>query len=164
MGDINEFIGKLGDDIGDTFAPRIEEEVVQIGNEIAGHATPKVHAFADQLFKEMADLAAPKMTDFANELVKDIFTQQSAPIRDFVIGLMQELVGRYEPSLAGNLHTNIVDQGVELVSDDMRLEMKERTTGNLIASLDLPVNLHIDFKDLFVKLDSATIRLENVQL
>jgi hypothetical protein len=164
MSDINEFVKKMGDDIGATFAPRIEAEVVQLGNQVADGAAPKVQSFADQLFKDIAASAAPKVRDFSNQIVKDIFTQQSPAIRDFVIGMVQSLVSRYEPVLAGNMHTTIVDQGIMLTSDDIRLEIKERGTGKSIASLDLPVNLRIDFKDLFVKLDSANIRLENVQL
>lgn len=164
MSDINEFVKKLGDDISLTFAPRIETQVVQTGNQIADRTAPKVQAFVDQLVKEIAASATPKVRDFSNQLVKDIFAQQSGPLRDFVIKMVQDLVGRYEPVLAGNVHTTIVDQGILLTSDDTRVEIKERGTGKPVASLDLPVNFRIDFKDIFVKLDSANIRLENVQL
>jgi hypothetical protein len=156
MSDINEFIQKLGDDIGETFAPRIQGDVERLGDGIAAQAAPRVHDFASQL--------APKVQEFANQLVKDIFTQQSNAVRDMVIGLVQELVGRYEPALVGNLRTKIVDNGIELASEDIRLEMKERQTGGLVAALDLPVHLRINVDEMFVKLDSATVRLENVQL
>ena len=164
MAEINEFIKKLGDDIGVTFAPRIEAQVVQTGNQIADRAAPKVQAFADQLLKDFAAAATPKVRDFSNQLVKDIFAQQSTAIRDFVISMVQGLVGRYEPSLAGNLNTTIVDQAIVLASNDIRLEFKERATGKLVASLDLPVNFRIDVKDMFIKLDAATIQLKDVQL
>jgi hypothetical protein len=164
MSDINEFVKKIGDDIGATFAPRIETQIVQTGNQIADRAAPKVQAFADQLVKDIAATATPKLRDFSNQLVKDIFTQQSPAIRDFIISIVQSLVARYEPTLAGNMHTALVDKGIMLTSDDIRLEIKERGTGKAIASLDLPVNFRIDFQDLFVKLDSANIQLKDVQV
>ena len=164
MSDINEFVKKLGDDIGTTFAPRVEQQVVQTGNQIADRAAPQVQAFVDQLVKEIAAAATPKVRDFSNKLVKDIFTQQSGPLRDFVIKMVQDLVGRYEPVLAGNVRTNIVERGIQLASDDTRVEIKERGTGKLVASLDLPVDFRIEFKDLFIKLDEAKLRLDNVQL
>jgi hypothetical protein len=164
MSDINDFVKKLGDDISLTFAPRVESQVVQTGNQIADSAGPKVQTFVDQLVKEIAAAATPKVRDFSNQLIKDVFAQQSGPLRDFVIRMIQDLVGRYEPVLAGNVHTNLVDRAILLTSNDTRVEIKERGTGTLIASLDLPVNFRIEFKDLFVKLDQAKIRLDNVQL
>ena len=164
MSDINEFVKKLGDDINLTFAPRVEAQVVQTGNQIANQAAPKVHDFVDGLVKEIADAAMPKVRAFSEQLIQDVFKQQSAPLRDFIIKLIQDLVGRYEPSLAGNVHTNLAERAILLTSNDTRVEIKERGTGKLIASLDLPVNLRIEFKDLFVKLDQAKLRLDNVQL
>ena len=164
MSDINEFVKKMGDDISLTFAPRVESQVVQTGNQIADRAAPKVQDFVDKLVKEIAAAATPKVREFSNQLIKDVFAQQSGPLRDFVIRMIQDLVGRYEPVLAGNVHTNLVDRAILLTSNDTRVEIKERGTGTLIASLDLPVNLRIEFKDLFVKLDQAKIRLDNVQL
>ena len=164
MSDINEFVRKMGDDIGRTFAPRVESQVVQAGNQIAESAAPKVHEFVDQLFEEITAAAAPKVRDFTDQLIKDVFAQQSGPLRDFVIKLIQDLVARYEPVLAGNVHTNIAERAILLTSNDTRVEIKERGTGRLIASLDLPVDFRVEFKDLFVKLDQATLRLDNVQL
>ena len=164
MSDINEFVQKLGDDIGATFAPRVEQQVVQTGNQIADRAAPQVQAFVDQLVKEITAATTPKVRDFSNKLIRDIFTQQSGPLRDFVIKLVQDLVGRYEPVLTGDVRTNIVERGIQLTSDDTRVDIKERGTGRLVASLDLPVDFRIEFKDLFIKLDEAKLRLDNVQL
>ncbi|MDT7603376.1 MAG: hypothetical protein QOF61_1373 [Acidobacteriota bacterium] len=156
MADINKFIEELGDDISGNLAPRIEAEVVQIGDQIANTAAPKVQAFANQL--------APKVHDFTNQLVKDIFAQQSNAIRDFVIKLIQDLVGRYDPSLVGDLRLTVAKDGIDLVSDDIKFVLKDRATGNPITSLDVPVHLRIAIDELFLKLDSATVTLENVQL
>ena len=145
MSDINEFIEKVSDDIDDTFSPRIQKEVTKIGDRIAATAAPKVQAFA-------------------NQLVKDIFAQESDAIRGFVVGLIKDLVGRYEPTVVGNLSTKIVKDGLELASDDIRLEMKERATGKLIASLDLPVHFKVAVPEMFVELKETTVQLKDVQL
>jgi hypothetical protein len=163
MSDINEFVKKLGDDISLTFAPRIETQVVQTGNQIADLAAPKVQAFVDQLVKEIAAAATPKVRDFSNQLVKDIFTKQSGPLRDFVIKMVQDLVGRYEPVLAGNVNTKVVQGALLLTSNDTRVEIKERGTGKAIASLDLPVDFRIDFKEMTLELDEAKFSINDLQ-
>lgn len=162
MSDINEFVKKLGDDISTTFAPRVEQQVVQTGNQIADRTAPQVQAFVDQLVKEIAAAATPKVRDFSNKLVKDIFTQQSGPLRDFVIKTIQDLIGRYEPVVAGNVHTKVVNQGIQLTSNDTRIEIKERGTGKAIASLDLPVDLRIDFKEMTFELDEARVNVKTL--
>jgi hypothetical protein len=163
MSDINEFVKKMGDDVNATFAPRVEAQVVQTGNQIADRAAPKVQAFVDQLVKEITAATTPKVRDFSNQLIKDVFTQQSGPLSDFVIKTIQDLIARYEPVLAGNVHTKIVDQGIVLSSNDTRIEIKERGTATVIASLDLPVEFHIDLKEMVVELDEAKIHIDNFQ-
>jgi hypothetical protein len=162
MSDINEFVKKMGDDIGATFAPRVEQQVVQTGNQIADRAAPQVQAFVDQLVKEIAAATTPKVRDFSNKLVKDIFTQQSGPLRDFVIKIIQDLIGRYEPVLAGNVHTKVVNQGLQLSSNDTRVEIKERATGRAVASLDLPVDFRVDFKEITFELDEARLNVKTL--
>lgn len=162
MSDINEFVKKLGDDMSTTFAPRVEQQVVQTGNQIADRAAPQVQAFVDQLVKDIAAAATPKVRDFSNKLVKDIFTTQSGPLRDFVIKMVQDLIARYEPVLAGNVHTKVVNQGLQLSSNDTRIELKERGTGKAIASLDLPVDFRIDFKEITFELDEARLNVKTL--
>lgn len=157
MSDINEFVKKLSDDVSVTFAPRVEQQVVQTGNQIADRAAPQVQAFVDQLVKEIAASATPKVRDFSNKLVKDIFASQSGPLRDFIIKMVQDLIARYEPVVAGNVHTKVVNQGIQLSSNDTRIEIKERATGKAVASLDLPVDFRIDFKEMTFELDKATL-------
>lgn len=162
MSDINEFVKKMGDDIGTAFAPRVEQQVVQTGNQIADRAAPQVQAFVDQLVKEIAAATTPKVRDFSNKLVKDIFTQQSGPLRDFVIKMVQDLVARYEPVLAGNVHTKVVSGGIQLSSNDTRVEIKERATGRAVASLDLPVDFRIDFREMTFELDEARLNVKTL--
>ena len=162
MSDINEFVKKMGDDIGTTFAPRVEQQVVQTGNQIADRAAPQVQAFVDQLVKEIAAATTPKVRDFSNKLVKEIFTTQSGPLRDFIIKMVQDLLARYEPVVAGNVHTKVVNQGIQLSSNDTRIEIKERATGKAVASLDLPVDFRIDFKEMTFELDEARVNVKTL--
>ena len=154
MSDINEFVKNMGNDINAAIAPKVKDQVVQSGDLIADFAAPRLHDFLNDLIAAVAATATPKVRDFSHQLVKDVFDQQSVVIRDFVIKLVQDLAVRYEPTLTGNLHTKIVNRGVAFSSDDTKLEIKERGTGKLVASLDIPVDLHINVNDLVVKLDS----------
>jgi hypothetical protein len=162
MSDINEFVKLLGDDISTTFAPRVEQQVVQTGNQIADRAAPQVQAFVDQLVKDIAATTTPKVREFSNKLVKEIFTTQSGPLRDFIIKMVQDLLARYEPVVAGNVHTKVVNQGIQLSSNDTRIEIKERGTGKAIASLDLPVDLRIDIKEMTFELDEARVNVKTL--
>jgi len=145
MADLNAFVDALGLDLTDHFAPKIQSEVEGIGNQIADETTPKVRAFFDQL-------------------IKDVFAQHSVTIKDFVSTMIKDVIARYEPGLTGNLHTSIVNQGLQLKSDDARLEIKERTTGKVITALDLPILVKIELKDLQLNLESATVQLTNVHI
>jgi len=145
MADLNAFVDALGLDLTDHFAPKIQSEVEGIGNQIADETTPKVRAFFDQL-------------------IKDVFAQHSVTIKDFVSTLIKDVIARYEPGLTGNLHTSIVNQGLQLKSDDARLEIKDRTTGKVITALDLPILVKIELKDLQLNLESATVQLTNVHI
>jgi len=145
MADVNAFVDALGADLSDNFAPRIQTEIESLGNQIAGETAPKLHNFFDQL-------------------IKDVFAQHSVTVKDFVATLIKDVVARYEPGVTGNLHTTIVDQGLQLKSDDARLEIKERSTGKVITALDIPILVKIELTDLQLNLESATVQLTNVHL
>lgn len=145
MADINAFVDALGADLSNHFAPRIQTEIEGLGKQIGDETSPKLRTFFDQL-------------------IKDVFAQHAVTIKDFASTLIKDVVARYEPGLTGNLHTTIVDQGLQLKSDDARVEIKERTTGKVIASLDLPIFVKIQLSDLQLNLESATIQLTNVQV
>ena len=145
MADVNAFVDALGADLSDNFAPRIQTEIESLGNQIAGETAPKLHTFFDQL-------------------IKDVFAQHSVTVKDFVATLIKDVVARYEPGVTGNLHTTIVDQGLQLKSDDARLEIKERSTGKVITALDIPILVKIELTDLQLNLESATVQLTNVHL
>ena len=96
---------------------------------------------------------------FANELVKDIIDEQSASVRDFVTGLIQDTFRRYRPELVGELRTRVVQGGLELSGQGIRLDLKHRDTGVSVSSLDIPVSIMIKVDPLGVTLQDATISL-----
>ena len=95
--------------------------------------------------------------------VKDMIDQLRSELRsllDETAGLTRDV--RIDPEKKFISGKNTIR--FKMLSDDTRIEIKERGTGKPVASLDLPVNFRIEFKDLFVKLDEAKVRLDNVQL
>ena len=144
MSDVNAFIDAIGKDVSATVAPQIERLAEGIGA------------------KALTDYG-PRVSAFANQLLKDIIDEQSATIRDFVTGLIQELSQRYRPELVGELHARIVQGGVALTGQGVKLNLKRRDTGASVSSLDLPVSLKINVDELGVSLQKTTIRLDVVR-
>jgi hypothetical protein len=144
MADVNTFIDAIGKDVSATVVPQIE------------HLAEGINA------KAHADYG-PRVSAFANQLVKDIITDQSATIRDFVTALIQELAQKYRPELVGELHTRIVQDGLEVTGQGVRLDLKRRDTGASVTSLDVPVSLKIKVDPLTVSLQRTTIKLDVVK-
>jgi hypothetical protein len=144
MSDVNAFIDAIGQDVGATVAPEVQGLVEGIG----------AKAIAEYV---------PKVSTFANQLVKQIIDEQSAVVRDFAVKLIQELFQRYRPELAGDLHARIVDGGVELAGEGIRLDLKRRGTDTIVSSLDIPVALTIKVDALTLNIQDATIKLDVVR-
>lgn len=144
MSDVNAFIDAIGKDVSAVVVPRVEGLAEEIGT---------------RTFTEYG----PRVSAFANQLVKDIIDEQSATVRDFVTALIQDLFQRYRPELAGELHTRIVQDGVELTGQGIRLDLKRRDTGASVSSLDIPVSLTVRIPELGVTLQQATIKLDVVR-
>src|SRR5262245_19776364 len=117
MADVNAFIDAIGKDINTTVRPRVETLTAQAGAKALNEYVPQVSAFA-------------------NQLVKKIIDEQSIVIRDFATALIQEVFQRYRPELAGELRTRIVQDGIEITGQGVRLDVKRRDTGAAVASLD----------------------------
>ena len=145
MSDVNQFIKDLGDDVTKTYVPTVQTFVHSVGEEIAADAGPKVGQFIDQL-------------------VKDIFAKQSGPIQNFLTSLIQDLASRYHPEITGNLTTRVVNTGLQIESQDTRLELKNQATGDTVATLDIPVLVNIHLEDFAVTLDSATVKINDAQI
>jgi hypothetical protein len=143
MSDVNAFIDAIGKDVTTAVAPRIEGLAEQIGKQAFTEYGPRVSAFAGQLVKEIID-------------------EQSATVRDFVTQLIQDVFARYRPELAGELHTRIVQGGLQITGRGVRLDVKNRETGVPVSSLDIPVSLTLKVDPLGVTLQNATVTLDVV--
>lgn len=144
MSDVNEFIGAIGKDVTATVAPRIE-------------------TLADGITEKAMTDYGPRVSAFASQLVKDIISEQSATVRDFTTALLQDLFQRYQPELAGELHTTIVRDGIQVTGQGVRLDLRRRDTGATVSSLEIPVSLTINVNALAVTLRDATIKLDVVR-
>ena len=143
MSDVNTFIDTIGKDISATVSPRIER-------------------LAEQMTATTFSQYGPRVSAFASQLAKDVIDEQSATIRDFVTALIQDIFHRYRPELAGELHTRIVQGGLEIIGRDVRVDVKRRDTGEAISSLDIPVSLTIKLDPVGVTLKNATVKLDVV--
>jgi hypothetical protein len=144
MSDVNTFIDAVGKDVNATVVPRIETLAGEIG----------ARAVADY---------GPKISAFAGQLVKEIIDDQSAVVREFTSTLILDLFQRYRPEIAGNLRTRIVRDGVAVVGEGVRLDLKRRDTGALVSSLDIPVSLTIKVEGLSLNITETTISLDVVR-
>ena len=144
MSDVNTFIDAIGKDVNATVVPRIERLAEGINAKALTDYGPRASAFADQL-------------------VKDAIHEQSAAVRDFVTALIQDLSQRYRPELVGELHTRVVQDGLEVTGQGIRLDLKRRDTGATVSSLDLPVSVKIKVDALTVSLQNTTIKLDVVR-
>ena len=135
------------------------------GSEMGPGATvaPEVQGLVEGIGAKAIAEYVPKVSTFANQLVKQIIDEQSAVVRDFAVKLIQELFQRYRPELAGDLHARIVDGGVELAGEGIRLDLKRRGTDTIVSSLDIPVALTIKVDALTLNIQDATIKLDVVR-
>ena len=144
MSDVNTFIDTIGRDVSTVVVPKIEHLAQDISTKTFNQYGPRISAFA-------------------GELVKDIIEEQSATVRDFVAATIQDIFQRYRPELAGELHTRIVQGGLEVTGKGVRLDLKHRSTGEAVSSLDIPISLTIKIDALGVTLQNATINLDVVR-
>jgi NADPH-dependent curcumin reductase CurA len=143
MSDVNTFIDTIGKDISATVSPRIER-------------------LAEQMTATTFSQYGPRVSAFASQLARDVIEEQSATIRDFVTSLIQDIFQRYRPELAGELHTRLVQGGLEVTGRDVRVDVKRRDTGEAVSSLDIPVSLTIKLDPVGVTLKNTTVKLDVV--
>jgi hypothetical protein len=134
-----------------------------IGKDVSGRVVPQIERLAQEISTRTFTQYGPRVSAFASQLAKDIIDEQSATVRDFVTGLIQEVFQRYRPELAGELHTRIVQGGLEVTGRGVRLDMKRRDTGEAVSSLDIPVSLTIKVDALGVTLQNATVDLDVIR-
>ena len=133
-----------------------------VGKDVTAVAVPRIEALAAGINEKVQNDYGPRISAFANELAKDIFTEQSANVRDFATALIQELCQRYRPELLGELHARIAQGGLDLTGHGVKLDLKRQDTGAVVASLDIPIALHIKVSDLAVSLRDTVIKLDVV--
>jgi hypothetical protein len=143
MSDVNTFIDAIGKDVSATIAPRIDTLASSVSTNLLTTYGPRVSAFAEQL-------------------VKDVIAQQSGVVRDFVTALTQDLFHRYRPEVTGELHARIVQGGLQVTGQNVRLDLTRRDTGAPVSSLDIPVSLAIKVDDVAVNFQSTTMKLDVV--
>ena len=143
MSDVNTFIDAIGKDISTTVSAEI------------GTLTERLTAATFTQY-------GPRVSAFASQLAKDVIDEQSATIRDFVTHVIQDIFQRYRPELAGELHTRLVQGGLEVTGRNVRVDLKRRDTGDAVSSLDIPVSLTIKIDPVGVTLKNATVKLDVV--
>jgi len=144
MSDVNTFIDAIGKDVSATVTPRIDGLVKGIEQQAVADYGPKISAFAGQL-------------------VQQIINEQSVVVERFVATLIQDLFARYRPEVAGQLRTTIVNGGLQVVGDGIRLDLKRRDTGAVVSSLDIPVSVKIPIDGLSLSVTESTIGLDLVR-
>jgi hypothetical protein len=144
MSDVNAFLDTIGKDVSETVGP-------------------KIAGLAEEISEKALTAYGPRVSSFVNQLVKDVIDEQSATVRDFMTALIQDLFQRYRPELVGELHTRVVQGGLELTGQGIRLDVKRRDTGASVSSLDFPVSMKISVGELAVNLQNTTINLDVVR-
>lgn len=144
MSNVDGFIDAIGKDVNAVVVPKVEHLAAGIG----------AQALADYV---------PKISAFANQLVKEIVDEQSGVVRDFAAALIQDLFKRYRPEFAGQLRTSIVPDGIAVVGEGVRLDLKRRDTGAVVSSLDIPVSLTIKVEGLSLNITETTIGFDVIR-
>jgi hypothetical protein len=116
---------------------------------------PDPNAFIDAIGKDVSAAVAPRLEELGRDL--------EARISHFATAVIQDLFQRYQPELSGELRTKLVRGGLEVVGQGVRLDLKHRDTGAVVASLDVPVALTVKVDAVSVNLAETTIGLDVVR-
>jgi len=125
-----------------------------------------VNTFIDAIGKDVDGVVVPRIDHLTEQIgtkVKELVDQQSVAVRDFVATLIQDLFMRYRPDFAGELRTRIVQDGLELVGDGIKLNLKRRDTGALVSSLDIPIAIKIRIDPVTLGIQNQTITLDVIR-
>jgi len=98
-----------------------------------------------------------------NGFVDAIGSDLTTVAQGFVSSLIAELCQRYRPEIAGEVRAHITQGGLDLTGHGVKLDLKRRDGGAVVASLDIPIAIHIKVEDLAVTLRDATIKLDVVR-
>ena len=134
-----------------------------VGTDVTSVAVPRIDILAAAISDTALNQYGPRVSAIANELAKDVIKDLSVNVRDFMTSLIQELCQRYRPEILGELHARIVQGGVDLTGQGVKLDLKRQDTGAVVASLDIPIAIRINVSDLAVTLRDTTIKLDVVR-
>jgi len=140
-----------------------KEFIQTVGTDVTGVAVPRIEALAAGINDQVLNQYGPRVSSFANELVRDIIKDQSATVRDFVTSLILELSQRYQPEVLGEVHARIAQGGIVLTGQGVKLDLKRRDTGAVVASLDIPIALRINVSDVAVTLKDSMIKFDVIR-
>lgn len=144
MSDVNQFVDALSQDVSATVVPKVQQLAQTVGTS----------AF---------DNYGPRIAAFANQLVKDVIEEQSATVTQFASALIQDLFQRYRPELVGDVQVTIVQGALQLQGQGTKLDLKQRDTGAVVASLDIPLSITINVPSIEVALQHTTVKLDVVR-
>ena len=65
--------------------------------------------------------------------------------------------------MVGQLRTKIVRDGLAVVGEGVRLDLKRRDTGAVVSSLDIPISLTIKVEGVSLNVTETTIGLDVVR-
>ncbi len=139
--------------------PDVNTFVDAVSRDVSASVAPGIDGLSEGIGASLLNDYGPRISSFASQLVKDAIAEQSAAVRDFVTHLIQDISARYRPELAGELRTRIVQGGIEITGQGIRIDLKRRDTGAIVSSLDVPVSLVVKVDPL-----SVTFRDEPIQL
>jgi len=97
---------------------------------------------------------------FIETIGKDVGGTVVPKVHDFLGALIQDLFQRYRPELVGELRTHIVNGGVAVTGQSIKLDVKRRDTGESVSTLDIPVSITIRVDPIALTLQNTTIRLD----
>jgi hypothetical protein len=137
--------------------------VEAVGKDVVAVAVPRIDALAARIADTVQAQYGPRVAAFASALAKDIIDDQTANIRDFVASLVEELCRRYQPDMRGELHARLTQGGLDLTGHGVTLDLKRRDDGATVASLDIPIALHVRVEDVAVTLRDTIIKLDVVK-
>ena len=135
----------------------------EVGKDVTTAVLPKIEGLVEGISAKVLNEYGPKVSEFASQLVKDVIEEQSATVRDFATAVILDLFQRYRPQLTGELHTTIVQDGIQLTGEGITLDLKRRDTGESVSSLDIPVSVTIKVGSVAVSLQNTTIKLDVVR-
>jgi hypothetical protein len=125
----------------------------QVGLE--ANAMSDVNTFIETIGKDVNTIIVPHVHTLAQQL--------NTTVSDFITATIEDVFHRYRPEITGELHARLVSGAIEVTGQNVTLDIKQRTTGQSVSSLDIPVSLRIRVEDLTVRLQNTSLKLNVIR-